>query len=75
MPSQIFHVSYYGFQTYICESQRAVFELGRESGEIVEDSEHEDTGGHHTSNLIINSIIHIIYTEEKRTNMKKKLLI
>ena len=52
MPSQIFHVSYYGFQTYICESQRAVFELGRESGEIVEDSEHEDTGGHHTSNLI-----------------------
>ena len=30
--------------------------MERESGEIAEDSEHEDTGGHHTSNLIKNHV-------------------
>ena len=30
--------------------------MERESGEIAEDREHEDTGGHHTSNLIKNHV-------------------
>ena len=60
---------------HIFVNHRAVFELGRESGEIVEDSEHEDTSSHHTSNLIEQYNTHYLYWWQITTNMKNKLLI
>ena len=37
---------------HIFVNHRVVFKSGRESGEVAQDHEHEDTGCHHTSNLI-----------------------
>ena len=56
---------------HIFVNHRAVFELGRESGEIVEDSEHEDTGSHHTSNLIEQYYTYYLYWWQITTNMNK----
>ena len=38
---------------HVFVNHRAVIEIGRESSEVAQDNEHEDTGGHHPSNLAI----------------------
>ena len=60
---------------HIFVNHRAVFELGQESGEVAENSEHEDTSSHHTSNLIKQYYTHYLYWWQITPNMKNELLI
>jgi len=38
---------------HVFVNHRAVIEIGRESSEVAQDNEHEETGGHHPSNQYI----------------------
>ena len=56
---------------HVFVNHRAVFEIGRESSEVAQDNEHEDTGGHHPSNLVIViEILHITLTDGEEIDDK-----
>ena len=49
---------------HVFVNHRAVIEIGRESSEVAQDNEHEETGGHHPSNLVrVIEILNITLTD------------